>query len=71
MKRIVSACLQQTQRFESEADCQSYLRTLQRKHIKHKLLKREPSRTAACSSASCGNTTATPSATTLNPTDKE
>ena len=40
MKRSVSACLQQTQRFESEADCQSYLRTLQRKHIKHKLLEK-------------------------------
>ena len=40
MKRIVSACLQQTQRFESETDYQSYLRTLQRKHIKHKLLEK-------------------------------
>lgn len=38
MKRIVSACLEQTQRFESENDCQTYLHTLQRKHIKHQLL---------------------------------
>ena len=41
MKRIVSACLQQTQRFESETDYQSYLRTLQRKHIKYRLLEKE------------------------------
>lgn len=40
MKRIVSACLEQTQHFESETDCQSYLRTLQRKHIKYKLLEK-------------------------------
>lgn len=41
MKRIMSACLEQTQCFEGENDCQTYLRMLQRKHIKYQLLDKQ------------------------------
>lgn len=38
MKRILSACLEQTQRFESEGDYQTYLKGLERKKIQYKIL---------------------------------
>ena len=41
MKRILSACVEQTLVFETEADCQSCLRTYQRKRIHYKLLDKQ------------------------------
>ena len=38
MKRILSACVEQIQRFESSSDCDTYLRTLNRKHVKYNIL---------------------------------
>ena len=38
MKRIVSACFEQTLRFESSSDSENYLRMLNRKHIKYQIL---------------------------------
>lgn len=41
MKRIISACIEQTQRFETEADYQTYIRGLERKHVKYKIVDKE------------------------------
>lgn len=41
MKRIQSACLEQTSRFESEADFSDYIAKLQVKGTKYKLLSSE------------------------------
>ena len=41
MKRILSACLEQTQRFESEEAFAAYCRMLDRKHIRYQILKEE------------------------------
>ena len=38
MKRIISACLEQTQKFESPEEYQAYLTSLNRKHIKYKIV---------------------------------
>jgi len=41
MKRILSACLEQTQRFECEADLQTWLKGLERKRTAYQILSRE------------------------------
>lgn len=38
MKRILSACMEQTQRFETEADLKTYLKGLDRKRTAYKIL---------------------------------
>lgn len=38
MKRIINACLEQTQKFESEDGYQIYIKGLERKHIKYKIV---------------------------------
>ena len=41
MKRIISACLEQTQRFESEISYQAYIESLERKRIKYKIIDKQ------------------------------
>lgn len=44
MKRILSACLEQTQRFEVPENFEAYQRTLERRKVRYKILdkKAEP-----------------------------
>jgi dsRNA-specific ribonuclease len=41
MKRVISACLEQTQKFETESDYQTYIKGLERKHIKYKIVDKQ------------------------------
>lgn len=41
MKRILSACLEQTQRFETEGDYQTYIKGLERKSVKYKIMENQ------------------------------
>ncbi|MDR0924273.1 MAG: protein pyrBI [Hungatella sp.] len=41
MKRIISACLEQTQRFESEISYQAYIESLECKRIKYKIIDKQ------------------------------
>lgn len=41
MKRIVSACLEQTSRFESERDFNEYIERLEKKYTKYKIISTE------------------------------
>jgi hypothetical protein len=41
MKRIISACLEQTQKFETDADYQTYIKGLERKRIKYKIVDKQ------------------------------
>ena len=41
MKRIISACLEQTQLFETEHDFQVYIRGLEKKRCRYKIVSRE------------------------------
>jgi len=38
VKRILCACLEQTQKFESEEACQSFVKGLERKRVKFKIV---------------------------------
>lgn len=38
MKRILSACVEQTQKFETEHDYQTYIRGLNRKSVMYKVV---------------------------------
>ena len=38
MKRIISACIEQTNKFESEKDYETYIRGLNRKRVKYKIV---------------------------------
>ena len=40
MKRIQSACVEETLCFENSYYCESYLRTLNRKHVKYRIQER-------------------------------
>lgn len=40
MKRIQSACVEETLCFENSLYCENYLRTLNRKHVKYLILER-------------------------------
>jgi hypothetical protein len=41
MKRIISACVEQTQKFETENDLERYINSLARKRVKHKIVDRK------------------------------
>lgn len=41
MKRILSACIEQTQRFESERDYQIFISGMERKRTKYKILEKD------------------------------
>ncbi|MBU9727448.1 hypothetical protein [Diplocloster modestus] len=41
MKRIISACLEQTQKFESLEEFEAYQNSLDRKHIKYKIVDKQ------------------------------
>ena len=41
MKRIIGACLEQTQKFETEGDYQTFIRGLERKRIRYKILDKQ------------------------------
>lgn len=41
MKRIISACLEQTQRFQTERDYQTYISGLERKRVKYKVIDKQ------------------------------
>jgi hypothetical protein len=41
MKRIISACLEQTQKFETDGDYQTYIKGLERKRIKYKIVDKQ------------------------------
>lgn len=41
MKRILSACMEQTQRFESEMDLAAYLKKLERKRTAYKVVSQQ------------------------------
>lgn len=41
MKRIISACLEQTQKFESEDSYQAHINSLERKRIKYKIIDKQ------------------------------
>ncbi|MDR1510052.1 MAG: hypothetical protein LBS53_10470 [Synergistaceae bacterium] len=41
MKRIISACVEQTQKFETENDLERYINSLARKRIKYKIVDRK------------------------------
>lgn len=41
MKRVISACIEQTNKFESEKDYETYIRGLNRKHVKYKIVDKE------------------------------
>lgn len=41
MKRIQSACVEETLCFENSVYCENYLRTLNRKHVKYRILERK------------------------------
>lgn len=41
MKRIISACLEQTNRFESEEEYSAFISSMNRKQIKYKITSKE------------------------------
>jgi hypothetical protein len=41
MKRVIGACVEQTQKFEMEKDLESYLNSLARKCVKYKIVDRK------------------------------
>jgi hypothetical protein len=41
MKRVISACVEQTQKFETEKDLESYINSLERKRVKYKIVDRK------------------------------
>lgn len=41
MKRIISACLEQTQKFETEDDYQIFIKGLERKRVKYKIINKQ------------------------------
>jgi hypothetical protein len=41
MKRIIGACLEQTQKFEPDGDYQTYIRGLERKSVKYKIVDKQ------------------------------
>lgn len=41
MKRILSACMEQTQKFESEAELKAYLKKLERKRTAYKVISQQ------------------------------
>ena len=41
MKRIIGACLEQTQKFETEGDYQTFIRGLERKRSRYKILDKQ------------------------------
>jgi hypothetical protein len=43
MKRVISACVEQTQKFEMEKDLESYINSLERKRVKYKIVDRKQS----------------------------
>ena len=38
MKRVISACLEQTQKFETESDYENFIKGLERKRVKYKIV---------------------------------
>lgn len=41
MKRVISACLEQTQKFETDRDFQTYLSDLDRNKVKYKIVDKQ------------------------------
>jgi hypothetical protein len=41
MKRVIGACVEQTQKFETEKDLERYINSLARKRVKYKIVDRK------------------------------
>jgi hypothetical protein len=41
MKRVIGACVEQTQKFETEKDLERYISSLARKRVKYKIVDRK------------------------------